>query len=127
MKKVNSIKRVLELLKHKLDDDYIERAESELGPLSNNSFEFEPVEDNDGLYRMVDNDTPTEKKHARKVFKYAQKLEDTEWKEIWHIIGGNQSISEYKKLLKSKSSEELITHDVWVDWFNGSDMRGWWD
>jgi hypothetical protein len=106
-KKVAKIKRALELLKHKLDDDYIQRAESELGPLSTNSFDFEPVEGKEGLYRLVDNDTPAEKKHASKVFKRARVIEEKEWKELWDIFKG-------KKFTTWES-------------FDGSDLRGWWD
>jgi hypothetical protein len=40
-KKVAKIKRALELLKHKLDDDYIKRAELELGEINHSEFQFE--------------------------------------------------------------------------------------
>jgi hypothetical protein len=106
-KKVVKIKRALELLKHKLDDDYIERAEGELGPLSTNSFDFEPVEGKEGFYRMVDNDTPAEKKHASKVFKRARVIEEREWNELWDIFKGKK-FTTFEK-------------------FDGSDLRGWWD
>ena len=106
-KKVVKIKRALELLKHKLDDDYIERAELELGELSNRPLDFEPVEGNEGLYRMIDNDTPAEKKHNSKVFKRARVIEEKEWNELWNILKGK----------KFTSMEE----------FDGSDLRGWWD
>jgi len=106
-KKVVKIKRALELLKHKLDDDYIERAELELGELSNRPLDFEPVEGNEGLYRMIDNDTPAEKKHATKVYKRARVIEEREWKELWEIFKGKK-FTTFEK-------------------FDGSDMRGWWD
>ena len=125
MKKVNAIKRVLELLKHKLDDDYVDRAELKLGKVNWKPMQFHLNER--GLYEMTDNDTPAERKHMKKVFLYASKLENNEWAEIWETIGGNQSINEYKKLLKGKSSEELLRTNLWNEWYNGSDMRGWWD
>ena len=106
-KKVESIKRALELLKHKLDDDYVERAEKELGELYSNPWEFEPTED--GNYRLIDNDTKDEKEHNSKVFKLAHKLEDKEWIELWNILKGTR----YSK--------------TWGDKFDGTDMRGWWD
>jgi hypothetical protein len=106
-KKVAKIKRALKLLKHKLDDDYIERAELELGELSNRPLDFEPVEGKEGLYRMVDNDTPAEKKHATNVYKRARVIEEKEWKELWDIFKGK----------KFTTSEK----------FDGSDLRGWWD
>ena len=105
-KKVVKIKRALELLKHKLDDDYVERAEKELGELSRNPFEFEKIEGSDS-YRLVDNDTPAEKKHAKKVYKRARVIEETEWKELWDIFKGKK-FTTFEK-------------------FDGSDLRGWWD
>ena len=107
MKKVNAIKRVLELLKHKLDDDYVDRAEKVLGEINWKPFEFKLIEGKEELYELVDNDTPTEKEHISKVFKYSQELEDKEWIEIWEILKGK----------KFTTMEE----------YDGSDMRGWWD
>jgi hypothetical protein len=106
-KKVIKIKRALELLKHKLDDDYIERAESELGELSHRPLEFEPIEGKEGLYSLVVNDTPAEKRHATKVYKRARVMEEKEWKELWDIFKGKK-FTTFEK-------------------FDGSDLRGWWD
>ena len=106
-KKVTSIKRALELLKHKLDDDYTERVEAELGKLILHDWEFEELEN--GNHRWIDNDTPAERKHNRKIFKEAHKLEDKEWIELWNILKGTK----YSK--------------TWGDTFDGTDMRGWWD
>jgi len=105
--KVQKMRRALELLKHKLDDDYIQRAEVELGELSHNPIEFEPIEGKDGLYRLVDNDTPAEKKHARNVYKRARVIEEKEWKELWDIFKGKKFTTWEK--------------------YDGSDLRGWWD
>lgn len=124
-KKIKAIKRVLELLDHKFNQDYVDRAELKLGKANWKPFEFEPTEN--GLYRLVDKDTPAERKHMKRVFQYASKLENDEWAEIWETIGGNQSMAEYRKLLKDKTPEELRNSDIWSNWFNGSDMRGWWD
>jgi hypothetical protein len=106
-RKVEKIKRALELLKHKLDDDYVERAELELGELSYNPIRFEPVEGKEGLYSMVDDDTPAEKKHAKKVYKRARVIEEAEWRELWDIFKGKK-FTTFEK-------------------FDGSDLRGWWD
>ena len=106
-KKVASIKRALELLKHKLDDDYTERIEAEYGELILHDWEFEDL--GDGTSRLIDNDTPAERKHNRMVFKEAHKLEDKEWIELWNILKGTK----YSK--------------TWGDAFDGTDMRGWWD
>ena len=104
--KVQKMRRALELLKHKLDDDYIQRAELELGELTHKSIEFEPIEGTDS-YRLVDTDTPAEKKHAKKVYKRARVIEDKEWSELWDILKGKKFTTWEK--------------------YDGSDLRGWWD
>ena len=106
-KKVQKIKRALELLKHKLDDDYVKRAEDELGELSYKPIRFEPVEGKEGLYSLEDDDTLAEKRHAKKVYKRARVIEDTEWKELWDIFKGRKFTTWEK--------------------YDGSDLRGWWD
>lgn len=121
-KKVAKIKRAIQLLDNRLNDNYIEQAESILGKLPDNPFEFEKMED--GNYRLVDNDSKEEKEHSRKVFKLAQSIDDREWRELWNIFKG-QSMLDYKKHLKTLTKEEQAT--AWDKWFNGSDMRGWWD
>lgn len=107
MKKVAKIKRALELLKHKLDDDYVERAEAEFGEIQSGPFEFEKMED--GNYQLVDLiiETASVRKHNRKVFKRASDIEEKEWKELWDIFKGKK-------------------FTTWDD-FDGSDLRGWWD
>ena len=106
-KKVQKIKRALELLKHKLDDDYVERAEGELGELSYKPIRFEPVEGKEGLYSLEDDDTPAEKRHAKKVYKRARVIEEMEWSELWDILKGKKFTTWEK--------------------YDGSDLRGWWD
>ena len=121
-KKVVKIKRAIKLLDNRLNDNYIEQAEKELGELPSNPWEFEPTED--GNYRLVDTDSKEEKEHSRKVFKLAQSIDDREWRELWNIFKG-QSMLDYKKHLKTLPKEEQAT--AWDSWFNGSDMRRWWD
>jgi hypothetical protein len=125
LKKVNAIKRALTILKSKIDGDYIERAELKYGEIHSRPFQFEPIE-NSNSYRMVDDDTPSEKKHRTKIYAYANKLEEQEWKELWKIFEG-QDIKQFSKLLKSKTKEEQRNNDVWGEWFDGSGMRSWWD
>jgi len=105
--KVKQMRRAIELLKHKMDDDYIDRAELVIGELDKTPFEFEPTED--GLFTLVDNETPEVKEHRHKVYQYARELEDKEWNELWDIFKGTEN---------SKSYEEN---------YDGTDMRGWWD
>jgi hypothetical protein len=101
--KVKAMKRALELLRNNKEDNYIERAESELGPLSNWEWEV----DEDGV--LVDRDTPEQKEHNRKVFDRAREIENSEWKELWEIFKGTKNSRKYGKK------------------YDGTDMRAWWD
>ena len=121
-KKINKIQRAIKLIDNRLNDNYIDQAERELGELYSNPWEFEPTED--GNYRLIDNDTKNEKAHNVRVFKLSSTIDDREWRELWNIFKG-QSILDYKKHLKTIPKEEQ--GDEWNNWFNGSDMRGWWD
>jgi len=123
-KKVQKMQRAIQLLKSKIDDDYVDRAQLELGEIAWRPFEFEETED--GNYTMIDNDTPAEKKHMTKVFAYARKIEEAEWKELWKIFEG-QDYKDYQKITKKLTPKEMQDMNVWNDWFDGSDLRGWWD
>ena len=105
--KVKAMQRALELLKHKLDDDYVERAEAELGEIIMHDWDFEPVEN--GNYRLVDNETKKEKAHNRRIFKRASAIEAKEWRELWNIFEG------------TKNSK------VYDENYDGTDLRSWWD
>jgi hypothetical protein len=87
MKKVGNIRRVLELLKNSREQNFIDRAELELGELPHNPFEFEDM--GDGTHRLVDNDTPAERKLAQRIYKRARQIEEKEWKELWKIVEGD--------------------------------------
>jgi hypothetical protein len=123
-KKVQKMQRAIQLLKSKIDDDYADRAQLELGEIAWRPFEFEKTEN--GNYTMIDNDTPAEKKHMSKVFARARKIEEAEWKELWKIFEG-QDYKDYQKITKKLTPKEMQDMNVWNDWFDGSDLRGWWD
>jgi hypothetical protein len=128
-KKLKNLRRVLELLKHKLDDDYVERAEKVLGEIPWKGLEWEDIEGSDS-HRLVDNDTPAEKKHMKKVFTYARKVEKKEWVEIWKIISGLQTDEHWKDYIKTDDYTKLNTEEKFEaqwKWADGSDMRTWWD
>jgi hypothetical protein len=126
LKKVKSIKRAAELIRNYNQDLYIEMAEKELGKVILYDWEFEEVEDKPGYSRLVDNDTEDEKEHNRKVFKRAREIGDQEWKELWRILQG-QDHEEYKKISEALTEEEKRAQDHYYKWFDGSDLRGWWD
>jgi len=121
-KKVAKIRRAIQLLDNRLNDNYVEQAEKELGELIHRDWQFEPTED--GNYRMIDNDTKEEREHNRKVFKLASTIDDREWRELWNIFKG-QSFLDFKKYTKTLPNDKL--ESAWDEWYNGSDMRGWWD
>jgi hypothetical protein len=115
LKKVEKIKRSIQLLNNIRTDDYINQAENELGKIKNSDWLWTDKED-----------TEEEKTHNRKVFDRAREIEDSEWKELWSIIHG-QDLKEYREIYNSKTDEEKKEEDVWTDWFDGSGMKGWWD
>ena len=125
LKKVTKIRRAIQILKSQIDGDYIERAELKYGEMRRRPFEFEPIE-NSTSFRMVDSDTPAEKKHRTKIYAYSRKLEEQEWKELWKIFEG-QDIKQYGHFLKQNTPEEQQNNDIWNEWFDGSGMRNWWD
>lgn len=121
-KKVAKIKRAIKLLDNRLNDNYIDQSEAELGKLHLKPLEFEDL--GNGTSRLLDTNTKEENEHNKRVFKLASTIDDREWRELWNIFKG-QSILDYKKHLKTIPKEEQ--EDEWNKWFNGSDMRGWWD
>ena len=125
-KKIAKMQRAIQILKNINDDKYIEMAEAELGELIMHDWEFEDVPDRPGYSKLVDNETASEKRHNRKVFNRARKLESMEWKELWKIFEG-QDYKDYQKITKKLTPKEMQDMNVWNDWFDGSDMRGWWD
>ena len=114
-KKVEKIKRVIELIKNSREDQYIHRAEEELGEVR-------------GLNWLLGDDeqSPEDMEHNRKVYDRAREIEEAEWKEIWDILKG-QNIDEYRTLMGKLPPEEKDKMDVWDDWYDGSGIRNWWD
>jgi hypothetical protein len=105
-KKVQKIERLLYLLDNFVEDKYIEVAERELGKLS----------EWDG---DIENFSSTE--HDREVFKRAHELEESEWEEIWKILRGQGKYPE-----KGDEDHERMWEDF-NEWYDGSDLRRWWD
>lgn len=104
--KIKAIRRVLELLRNSREDNYIDRAEDELGELRFSDWLFEDREDG---AELIDNESKKDKAHNRKIFKRAVAIEKAEWDELWYIIKG------------TKNSNNFGPN------YDGSDMRSWWD
>jgi hypothetical protein len=122
LKKVAAMRRAIVLIQNYNQDKYIEMAEKEIGELVLREWEFEDVEDKPGYSRLVDNDTEEERSHNRKVFERAQEIGEQEWNELFAILKGRPS-SEFQMFLDKSENKE----SAWDNWFDGSDMRGWWD
>jgi hypothetical protein len=126
LKKVKAMKRAAELIRNYNKDLYIEMAEAELGEVIHHDWEFEEVEDKPGYSKLVDKETEDEKAHNRKVFERAREIGDQEWNELWRILKG-QDYEEYKKISESLTEKEKRERDHYYEWFDGTDLRGWWD
>ena len=123
LKKVNKMRRATELIQNYIEGSYIEMAESELGELILHDWDFEETgetidnpmgEKNEKLYKLVDKDTPEERKHNKKVFERAREIEEQEWNELFSILKG-QDIKKFDK-----------DYD-WNKQFDGSGLKYWWD
>jgi hypothetical protein len=133
-KKIQKMQRLLELLDNKINDNYTELAEKELGyELVMRGFEFEEVnrsdENSKRLYQLVDNETDEEKELNRKIFDKARELEEAQWDEIWEILKGKKYGDGSKQMLDIMQEKVAIKNKEqdWNDWFDGTGLRGWWD
>jgi hypothetical protein len=115
LKKVEKMKRAIQLINNVRIDEYVKIAEKELGELKNSDWLWDDREDTD-----------EERIHNKKVFERAREIEDSEWNELWSIIQG-QNVKEYSEIYNSKTDEEKKEGDVWNNWFDGSGIKGWWD
>jgi hypothetical protein len=123
-KKVSKMRRSSELMKHFINEDFIELAESELGNLVMHDWIFEPAED-ESLFKLKDLDTAEEKEHNSKVFKRAREIEHDMWIELWEIFKG-QDTSKFTELKELEYDHEK-SYSHWDDQYDGSDLRCWWD
>ena len=114
LKKVEKMRRAVQLIKNYREDLYIDMAETELGELVLHEWEFEPSPDNPEYFQMIDKDTPEEKEHNMKVYKRAREIEKQEWNELFQILKGQ----DYAKFNKKTD---------WNKQFDGTGLRGWWD
>jgi hypothetical protein len=114
MKKVEKMRRAVQLIRNYNESNHIEQAEAQLGELIMHPWEFKPSETRPGSFELVDKDTPEEKEHNNKVFKLSREIEEKEWNELFDILKGQ----DYSKFVKDK---EFDTQ------FDGTGIRGWWD
>jgi len=85
--KVMKMRRALELLKNSRKDNFIDRAEQELGELKLSEWQFELLEN--GNHKLIDDESEEDKEHNHKVYQRAREIEEKEWKELWKIVNGD--------------------------------------
>lgn len=125
LKKVEKIRRAIELLNNVRGNSHIEMAEKELGNLFLSDWDFEEVPDSKGSFRLIESETTEQKEHNSRVFARSNEIEEEEWNELFEILKG-QDHEDYKKFVtKAKISGD--GHDTWSEWFDGSGIRSWWD
>jgi hypothetical protein len=112
-KKVAAISRAIEILDHITEDTYIQMAEHRLG-YEVDTTHFISKEPEDVKYRNA------------KLFILAREIEEKEWDELWKIFEG-QKHSQFEMFKDKAKSEGVSPADAWYKWFNGSDIRGWWN
>lgn len=102
MRKVVAIEEAIGLIDDILADNYVDIAEGILG------------------INFLDT---TEAKEAVKVVELANELAQKDWQRLWRILEG-QNHNEYTMLVDRNQDPK---RDVWAEWFDGTDMRGWWN
>jgi hypothetical protein len=118
LKKVEKMKRLIQLLNNIRTDDYISQAENELGELIMGDWSFDEI--------YVNNETEEREKHNRNVYKRANEIENEEWEELCTIIKG-QNHEDYKSFYDNQSDEDKHKKDLWNEWYDGSGIKHWWD
>ena len=115
LKKVYQMRRAIEIMDKIKGVEYVEMAEKEIGELHIRPIQFKDSESHPGCYELVDDLTPEQKEHNKKIYDRADEIEEKEWEELWYIFKG-QNNKEYNP-----------NKQDWNDWFDGTGARGWWD
>jgi len=118
LKKVKAINRCIELIENKIQDNYLERAEEKYGKIK---------------FSFTDSKlTSEEKLNNVTISKYANELEAIEWNELWNIIKGSNGYEVWesyrdKEFTEKQKKDRGLMESEYRKWYDGSDMRGWWD
>jgi hypothetical protein len=124
-KKIQKMRRAVEILQHFRVEDFIDLAERDLGiTLIHRDLEFEDSGRDDGTFSLVDNESDEEKENNRKIFDRSREIEENMFKELWKILEG-QDYSKFEKAPDDMDHNK--SHDHWNSQFDGSGIRGWWD
>jgi hypothetical protein len=113
LKKVEKMKRAVQIINNIKSADYIGIAEIELGELKPVEYLFKM---NDAkLYEIIKEGENEDLLHNEIVYKRAHEIEESEWNELCDIIRG-QDNTKYKPKKQD-----------WDEWFDGTGMQNWWD
>jgi hypothetical protein len=110
-KKIEKIRRAVEILDVFYNDGFIHIAEQELNLKLNSNFIFKKIPNTD-MSEIIDTSSETQKNDNNEILNLSAKIEKQYWNELWEILKGNQDNTKIKDYLKE---------------FNGTDIRGWWN
>jgi hypothetical protein len=113
-KKVEKMRRAIQILENYNNDNYINLAEKQLGEIFIGNIEFIQSEEDPNLFEMKDGLTPEQEEHNSSVFELARKIEKEEWQEFIEIIKG----PDYSKFKDDETFESQ---------FDGTGIKSWWD
>lgn len=120
-KKVAKMKRVIELIEHISNDDFIDQAEKQLGKeVIRPEWNFEKTDDE--LY-MLKEDPEEVRTNNSQIFNLADEIEEKQWKELFSILQG-QDKNDFKP---SDTNDREKMRQEYEEWFDGSGMKTWWD
>lgn len=114
LKKVDKMKRCIEILDHHINDTFYELAEDELGyKYTYKGIVFEKIDGKD-LYEMKDKVplNKLEKEQNDKIRDLSIVIEEKTWNELFSILKG-----------QDKCPDDI----EWDEYFDGSGIRSWWD
>jgi hypothetical protein len=113
LKKVEKMRRCVEILENIINDDYLEISEKELGELFYKKIQFVKISENPDLFKMESGLDDTQEIHNKKVYKRSEEINQKEWEELLSILKG----TDYKD----------VSDKPYEEWYDGSDYRSWWD
>lgn len=126
LKKIEKMRRAVEILNHHIEDDFVDLAEKQLEKTVSDWLSFENDDCNKNWTKVVSKATEQEEKDNSEIYALARKLEKDTWKELFEILHG-QNYDDYKKFEENLTEEEKKDEGRWYKWFDGSGMLGWWD
>jgi hypothetical protein len=126
LKKIEKMRRAVDILNYHIEDDFIDLAEEQLGKTVSDWVDFAKDDKHPDWVKLVSKATEQEEKDNSAIYALARKLENDTWKELFEILHG-QNVEEYRKLMENLTEEEKKSEDHWYKWFDGSGMKGWWD